>query len=180
MSGAQRAADLDCPDRPARQCPAAEILDDLAQRNAEGELDQPPAPDIAAELDGQRAARAPAAQRRMGGGAVTVIDRRFVAGLDLADGESLFNLGNSNRFREAPDGGRWPHVLDPRPAYTVSPLRVTAWRGPVTPQDDPIRNATPEGQRAFLAQVGCDQYQGFLCAPGLPADAFEARRASPG
>lgn len=43
-----------------------------------------------------------------------------------------------------------PHVLDPRPAYTVAPLRVTAWRGPVTPQDDPIRNATPEGQRAFL------------------------------
>ena len=43
-----------------------------------------------------------------------------------------------------------PHVLDPRPAYTVSPLRVTAWRGPVTPPEDPIRNATPEGQRAFL------------------------------
>ncbi len=43
-----------------------------------------------------------------------------------------------------------PHVLDPRPAYTVSPLRVTAWRGPVTSLDDPIRNATPEGQRAFL------------------------------
>jgi len=43
-----------------------------------------------------------------------------------------------------------PHVLDPRDAYTVTPLRATAWRGPVTPQDDPIRNATPEGLRAFL------------------------------
>lgn len=43
-----------------------------------------------------------------------------------------------------------PHVLDPRSEYSVTPLRVTAWRGPVTPQDDPIRNATPEGQRAFL------------------------------
>lgn len=42
-----------------------------------------------------------------------------------------------------------PHVLDPRP-WTVTPLRATAWRGPVTPQDDPIRNATPERQRAFL------------------------------
>lgn len=42
------------------------------------------------------------------------------------------------------------HVLDPRPGYTVTPVRATAWRGPVTPQDDPIRNATPEGLRAFL------------------------------
>jgi urea carboxylase-associated protein 2 len=43
-----------------------------------------------------------------------------------------------------------PHVLDPRPDYTVTPLRATAWRGPPTPPDDPIRNATPEGLRAFL------------------------------
>lgn len=42
-----------------------------------------------------------------------------------------------------------PHVLDPRDAYTVAPLRVTAWRGPVTQGNDPIRNATPEGLRAF-------------------------------
>lgn len=42
-----------------------------------------------------------------------------------------------------------PHVLDPRPDYTVTPLRVSAWRGPATPLDDPIRNATPEGLRAF-------------------------------
>jgi len=42
-----------------------------------------------------------------------------------------------------------PHVLDPRETWTVTPLRATAWRGPVTPADDPIRNATPEGLRAF-------------------------------
>lgn len=42
-----------------------------------------------------------------------------------------------------------PHVLDPRPAYQVTPIRATAWRGPVTTEDDPIRNATPEGLRAF-------------------------------
>lgn len=42
-----------------------------------------------------------------------------------------------------------PHVLDPRPEWTVTPLRATAWRGPITPTDDPIRNATPEGLRAF-------------------------------
>ncbi len=43
-----------------------------------------------------------------------------------------------------------PHVLDPRDQWAVTPLRATAWRGPITTEDDPIRNATPEGQRAFL------------------------------
>lgn len=43
-----------------------------------------------------------------------------------------------------------PHVLDPRDQYSVTPLRANAWRGAVTREDDPIRNATPEGQRAFL------------------------------
>lgn len=42
-----------------------------------------------------------------------------------------------------------PHVLDPREDWTVTPLRVSAWRGPSTPSDDPIRTATPEGLRAF-------------------------------
>lgn len=43
-----------------------------------------------------------------------------------------------------------PHVLDPRPGYTATALRATAWRGDVTPVDDAVRNATPEGLRAFL------------------------------
>jgi urea carboxylase-associated protein 2 len=43
-----------------------------------------------------------------------------------------------------------PHVLDDRKQYTVTPVRVSAWRGPVTAEDDPIRNATLESQRAFL------------------------------
>jgi urea carboxylase-associated protein 2 len=43
-----------------------------------------------------------------------------------------------------------PHVLDPRDEWTVTPLRVSAWRGAVTPADDPVRTATPEGLRAFL------------------------------
>ena len=42
-----------------------------------------------------------------------------------------------------------PHVLDERP-WSVTPLRATAGRGPVTAADDPIRNATPERRRAFL------------------------------
>lgn len=43
-----------------------------------------------------------------------------------------------------------PHVLDPRREWSVTPLRATAWKGEVTPADDPLRQATPEGLRAFL------------------------------
>ncbi len=43
-----------------------------------------------------------------------------------------------------------PHVLDPRESYTATPVRISAWRGPVTPVHDPIRNATPESLRAYL------------------------------
>ena len=43
-----------------------------------------------------------------------------------------------------------PHVLDPRPAYSVTPVRLTAWTGEVTREDDNFRTATPEGLRAFL------------------------------
>jgi uncharacterized protein len=43
-----------------------------------------------------------------------------------------------------------PHVLDPRPAYTVTPLRISAWRGRATTRDDPAWTTTPEAERAFL------------------------------
>lgn len=43
-----------------------------------------------------------------------------------------------------------PHVLDTRPDYSVTSLRVTAWKGALTGEDDPLRTATPEGLRAFL------------------------------
>ena len=43
-----------------------------------------------------------------------------------------------------------PHVLDARPVYSVTPARVTAWRGPLTGETDTIRNASLESERAFL------------------------------
>jgi len=43
-----------------------------------------------------------------------------------------------------------PHVLDPRPAWSVTPLRATAWKGDPAPAADPVRNAAPEALRAFL------------------------------
>jgi urea carboxylase-associated protein 2 len=75
------------------------------------------------------------------GGAITPLVGPFPAGRSVllrAEMEVIMVVANC------------PHVLDPRDAYTVTPLRATAWRGPVTGEDDPIRNATPEGLRAFL------------------------------
>jgi uncharacterized protein len=42
-----------------------------------------------------------------------------------------------------------PHVLDPRQKYICTPVRLTAYRGPATGPDDPIRAASPESIRAF-------------------------------
>jgi hypothetical protein len=43
-----------------------------------------------------------------------------------------------------------PHVLDPRPDYAVTPVRLCAWRGPIASSEDEVRNGTPEALRAFL------------------------------
>ena len=44
-----------------------------------------------------------------------------------------------------------PHPLDPRPAFTVTPLRVTARTGLPAGEDDALREASPEATRAYLA-----------------------------
>lgn len=43
-----------------------------------------------------------------------------------------------------------PHPLDERAEYTVTPLRVTAWRSAPAAPDDPLRTASPEAERAYL------------------------------
>jgi urea carboxylase-associated protein 2 len=75
------------------------------------------------------------------GGAITPIIGPFVPGREVLlrfEMEVILVIANC------------PHVLDPRPEYASTPLRITAWRGAVTLDQDPVRNATPEGQRAFL------------------------------
>ncbi|MGE3303707.1 MAG: urea amidolyase associated protein UAAP1 [Hyphomonadaceae bacterium] len=42
-----------------------------------------------------------------------------------------------------------PHPLDPRAAYSVTPLRTAAWRGEIAGVEDAIRRAAPEAERAF-------------------------------
>ena len=57
----------------------------------------------------------------------------LLADLELRDGEGLFTSGNYARFRTAPDGQRWPHILDPRtgrPA-TGTALAAVVARDPV-------------------------------------------------
>lgn len=44
----------------------------------------------------------------------------ILGGVGLRDGEALFSSGNYNKFRDAPDGGRWPHVLDLRTGYPAT------------------------------------------------------------
>jgi hypothetical protein len=43
-----------------------------------------------------------------------------------------------------------PHRIDPRPDYTVTPVRLTAWRGEPTRPGDALFTSTPEAERAFL------------------------------
>ena len=43
-----------------------------------------------------------------------------------------------------------PHVLDPRPEYTATELRITAWTSEPTTHADPLWSSSPEAERAFL------------------------------
>lgn len=42
-----------------------------------------------------------------------------------------------------------PHVLDPRPQYIATNVRLLAYRGALAAADDPIRVSSPERRRAF-------------------------------
>lgn len=42
-----------------------------------------------------------------------------------------------------------PHRLERAEGHECSPVRVTAWRGPPTAPDDPVRTSTPERARAY-------------------------------
>lgn len=56
-----------------------------------------------------------------------------LATLALHSGEGLFTSGSYARFRMAPSGERWPHVLDPRTARPVTGVALTA-----VVADDPV------------------------------------------
>ena len=80
---------------------------------------------------GVRVADGGALEFRAGAGAGAVVELR-------AEMRLLVTVVNS------------PHPLDPRPAYTCTPLRLTAWSGAPTAPTDPAWTSTPERERAFL------------------------------
>jgi len=49
-----------------------------------------------------------------------------LGGVELSGREALFTSGNYNKFREAPDGTRWAHVLDPRTGMPSSGVAAVA------------------------------------------------------
>lgn len=53
------------------------------------------------------------------------------------------------------------HPLDPRPDYTVTPLRVRAWRSRATALGDEIAMATPEATRAFANTIAYADLRGI-------------------
>lgn len=56
-----------------------------------------------------------------------------LAGVELHDGEALFTTGNYARFRQAPTGARWPHVVDPRSGLPVRGVATVS-----VLHDDPV------------------------------------------
>lgn len=57
-----------------------------------------------------------------------------LGGVELRDGEAFMSSGRYAKFREAPDGERWPHVLDPRSGRPATGARLSAVLHP-----DPVR-----------------------------------------
>ena len=69
-----------------------------------------------------------------------------------------------------------PHVLDDRPDYPVTPVRIRGWRGEPAAPDDPVRTATPEGLRAYLNTE--DLYAAAAGSGGLASAAGSGRTAA--
>ena len=57
-----------------------------------------------------------------------------LGGVELRDGEAFMSSGSYAKWRPAPEGGRWPHVLDPRSGQPARGTRLVAVLHP-----DPVR-----------------------------------------
>lgn len=81
--------------------------------------------------------------------------------VELGDREAFFNSGNYNKFRQAANGGRWGHILDPRtgmPARGAAATAVLA-NDPVLADaaSTALMAAGPAGFRRIVTQmkIGC-------------------------
>jgi thiamine biosynthesis lipoprotein len=84
-----------------------------------------------------------------------------LGGVELRDGEAFMSSGRYAKYRESPDGERWPHVLDPRSGRPETGARLSAVLHP-----DPLRAdaaatallaAGPEGFERIVRgmRLGC-------------------------
>lgn len=76
-----------------------------------------------------------------------------LATVELHDGESLFTSGNYTRFREAPDGARWPHVVDPRSGLPVRGVAAVSVLHPDPLLADAAATALMVGGPARFAEL---------------------------
>lgn len=81
-----------------------------------------------------------------------------LGGVELHDGEAFMSSGRYAKFRKAPDGERWPHVVDPRTGQPARGARLSA-----VLHIDPVRAdaaatalmvAGPEGFEATVRGMG--------------------------
>ena len=90
--GAERPAHLHGAHRPAGRRAAADVVHDLAQRQAEARLEQAGMLDVAGELDGDGAARAPPCR-----GLIDAAPRSTMIGTDASEMTLLTTVGMPNR-----------------------------------------------------------------------------------
>lgn len=86
-------------------------------------------------------------------------DGGVLGGVELHDGEAFMSSGRYAKYREAPDGGRWPHVLDPRTGRPATGARLSAVLHP-----DPV---VADAAATALMVVGADGFETLVRGMGL-------------
>ena len=82
-----------------------------------------------------------------------------LGGVELRDGEAFMSSGRYAKYREAPDGARWPHVLDPRTGRPATGARLSAVLHP-----DPVR---ADAAATALMVAGPDGFATVVRGMGL-------------
>lgn len=82
-----------------------------------------------------------------------------LGGVALQDGEAFMSSGRYAKYREAPDGGRWPHVLDPQTGRPATGARLSAVLHP-----DPVH---ADAAATALLVGGPDRFEPIVRGMGL-------------
>jgi thiamine biosynthesis lipoprotein len=82
-----------------------------------------------------------------------------LGGVALHDGEAFMSSGRYAKYRESPDGERWPHLLDPRSGRPTVGARLSAVLHP-----DPV---LADAAATALMVAGADGFEGTVRGMGL-------------